>query len=88
MGNNAQGDSKVQMGRSKTPWGPWEVCELDVELYALNGREDKGMFDFRYCVYPHPWAGDVSRGDLMISWSEGGMTGGVLAAVVRLAMAG
>ena len=87
IGCNAQGDSKVQFGRATEPQGPFEVVPLDdVELYALNTREDKGIFDFRYCVYPHPWAGDLSgKGDLMISWSEGGMTGGVLGAMVRLA---
>lgn len=80
------------MGRARSVEGPWEVVELrDVELYALNDKEDKGMFDFRYCVYPHAWAcewdghGDdrAGRGDLMISWSEGGMSGGVLAGVLR-----
>jgi len=87
IGNNAQGDSAVQMGRASSPQGPWELFELkDLKLYALNSGEDKRMLDFRYCVYPHPWAGDLTgRGDLMISWSEGGMTGGVLAAMVRLA---
>lgn len=87
IGCNAQGDSKAQMGRASAPQGPWEVFELkDLELYALNKGENKGLFDFRYCVYPHPWGGDLAgKGDLMVSWSEGGMTGQVLAAMVRLA---
>lgn len=84
IGNNARGDSKVQIGRATQPWGPWEVLKLDdVELYALNGREDKGVMDFRYCVYPHPWARGGGERDLVVSWSEGGMTGGVLAGIVR-----
>jgi hypothetical protein len=85
IGNNAQGDSKVQMGRAKELEGPWEVFALEgLELYALNKNEDKGAFDFRYCVYPHPWAVDTRfEEDMMITWSEGGMTGGVLAGMVR-----
>lgn len=87
IGNSSRGDSKVLIGRAATIEGPFEVLPLNnVDLYALNTGEDKGAFDFRYCVYPHPWAGDLKgKGDLMITWSEGGITGGVLAAMLRLA---
>ena len=82
IGCNSWGDSTIRMGRASSPQGPWEIVALNVKLYHLNDAQWAGPF--RYCVYPHPWACDISKGDLMISWSEGGMTGGVLAVQVRL----
>lgn len=81
IGCNSWADSKIQFGRSKKPQGPWEIKGLDVKTYPL-ARQFMGSF--MYCMYPHPWAADSKKGDLMISWSEGGMTGGVIGVVVRL----
>jgi hypothetical protein len=33
---------------------------------------------FTYCMYAHPWAFDERKGDLMITWSEGGISGSVV----------
>ncbi|PVH88322.1 hypothetical protein DL98DRAFT_580737 [Cadophora sp. DSE1049] len=75
IGCNAQGDSKVQMGRSMSPEGPWEIRETTASLYCLT---DPPPNPYSYCVYPHP--------DLTISWSEGGMNGAVLMSKIRFQM--
>jgi hypothetical protein len=35
-------------------------------------------------MYAHPWAFEVEKGDMMITWSKEGETGNVVAAKVRL----
>lgn len=90
VGENSCGDSKVLMARAKSPEGPWyDGHELNVNLY--NSGLKKGSTPYFYCIYPHPWAfgfnkkdGASRTGELMITWSEGGLTGHVLAAKVRL----
>lgn len=82
FGCNSFGDSKGMFGRAKALEGPWELLTLDMMTYSLNSDPS----DFRYCMYPHPWAFDIKKGDLMVSWSEGGVTGNVLAAKIRFQM--
>jgi hypothetical protein len=73
-------DSKVMMGRAKNPQGPWE-------LHFVEGFKSYRHIDapqgYLYCFYPHPWAFDGKKGDLMISWSEGGLSGNVIADLLR-----
>lgn len=83
VGCNAWGDNKMQMGRATSPQGPWDIHETSACMYWTF--EPHG--GFCYCVYPHPWADETEKtGDLTISWSEGGMTGGVLMSRIRLEM--
>ncbi|CZT42730.1 uncharacterized protein RSE6_02674 [Rhynchosporium secalis] len=87
IGCNGQGDNKVQMGRAISPVGPWDIKTLNYDLYPLDSRQQPG--GYAYCVYPHPWVRDTCLdGDLVISWSEGGMTGEVMMAQLRLAIVG
>ncbi|CAL3962211.1 unnamed protein product [Diplocarpon coronariae] len=82
VGCTAFGDNKVMMGRATSPEGPW-----DIQMAMAFSQPKDGLF--RYCVYPHPWADNTKEtGDLTISWSEGGMTGGVLMSKIRFAMEG
>ncbi len=68
------------IGRATSPEGPWDVSELNMKAYNLNDNAG----DFRYCFYPHTWAFDIKEGgDMMITWSEGGLTGNVVAELVR-----
>ncbi len=84
IGCTARADNKVIMGRAMSPQGPWEMHMTEASLYWLV-KPHQG--DFCYCVYPHPWADQIEKtGDLTISWSEGGITGGVLMSKMRLAM--
>ncbi|PQE19898.1 splicing factor u2af 35 kda subunit protein [Rutstroemia sp. NJR-2017a BVV2] len=79
VGCTHTGDSKVMFGRARRAWGPFEIVEL-MTAHPLGKTSDLG---FTYCMYAHPWAFPQSKGDLMITWSEGGMTGGVVAVKVR-----
>ncbi|KAE9381345.1 hypothetical protein N431DRAFT_359225 [Stipitochalara longipes BDJ] len=82
IGCNSWGDSKAQFGRAMQPQGPWDTHELKgLRTYAMQQYDPS---PFRYCFYPHPWAFEMNQsGDLMITWSEGGMRGGVIAELLR-----
>jgi hypothetical protein len=82
IGCTSLADSKAQFGRAKQPQGPWEVHEVKgLRTYAMQPYDPA---PFKYCFYPHPWAFQTERdGDLMITWSEGGMNGGVIAELLR-----
>jgi hypothetical protein len=81
IGCNSFGDSKAMFGRATAPQGPWQVHEVHgLKTYTLVEQYPE---TFRYCFYPHPWAFDSKKGDLMISWNEGGMTGSVIAEKLR-----
>ncbi|TVY18218.1 hypothetical protein LARI1_G004277 [Lachnellula arida] len=75
IGCNSFADSKIQMGRAERPEGPWVIHEL-MGTYRIDEGQGAG---FTYCM-----ASDEKKGDLCVSWSEGGMTGGVLASMSRL----
>ncbi|POS83191.1 hypothetical protein EPUL_004758, partial [Erysiphe pulchra] len=79
FGCNSFGDSKAVLGRGIAPEGPWQMESLDLKTYALN----KDKTPFQYCFYPHPWASNEKKGDLLITWSEGGMDGNVIAVQLR-----
>jgi hypothetical protein len=79
IGCNSFMDSKVLIGRSKSPEGPWDVHEL-MNAYKIGANP----YPNRYCMYVHPWASDEKKGDICVSWSEGGLVGGVLGAILRL----
>lgn len=82
IGCNAFADSKAQFGRATSPEGPWDFQEVKgLRTYAMQPHDPA---PFRYCFYPHPWAFKTTQnGDLMITWSEGGMNGGVIAEILR-----
>ncbi len=83
IGCNSFADSKARFGRAQEPQGPWE------QIYEVEGLRTYAMqpYDpapFMYCFYPHPWAFETKKnGDLMITWSEGGMNGSVIAELLR-----
>ncbi|KAI6250228.1 hypothetical protein HI914_01772 [Erysiphe necator] len=79
FGCNSFGDSKAILGRGVAPEGPWQMELLDLDIYALN----KDKSPFQYCFYPHPWASNERKGDLLVTWSEGGMDGNVIAVQLR-----
>lgn len=80
VGCSINGDNKVIMGTSARPEGPFEVTEL-MYTYALHFVP---VGQYNYCVYPHQWAFDEKQGELMITWSEGGTDGQVVAVKVKL----
>jgi hypothetical protein len=36
----------------------------------------------RYCIYPHLWGSDLSKGEILITWSDDGTMGGKVAAAM------
>ena len=78
VGCNRWADNQIQLGASEKVEGPWELFPV-AETRNLEGPEE-----FRYCVYPHPWAFDQSKGELMVTWSEQ-WPGGVIAGRLKFA---
>jgi hypothetical protein len=82
VGCSRFGDSKVLIGVSANLEGPYTTVELMSAFSIAPMPKDS----FRYCMYPHPWAFKEEEGELMITWSEGSMIGGVVAVKVQFAM--
>ena len=81
VGTSKWADSKVFMGASAKLEGPWEiepVCEVD----GINEPKSKGKW--MYCIYPHLWASDEEKAELVVTWSEQ-CPGGVVAGRLKLA---
>jgi hypothetical protein len=80
VGCNSFADSTVHIGVAPGPEGPWDFKPL-IPAPPKEIYEDT---QFTYCMFAHPWAGDESKGELIVSWSEGGMRGRVVAVKVLL----
>lgn len=75
IGVNSYGDSKINMGCSRSLEGPYEMFQIA----DATGIDQDG---YMYCIYPHPWAFREEDGELMVSWSEH-WPGGVIAAKLK-----
>ena len=78
VGNGAWGSSKILMGASPHLEGPWDLKEVCM----TSGIKIKDKY--RYCIYPHIWASDEEKAELVVSWSEP-YPGGVIMARLKLA---
>ena len=81
VGTSKSADSRVYMGASARLEGPWKiepVCKAD----GINEPTTKGKW--MYCIYPHLWASDEEKAELMVTWSEQ-YPGGVIGAKIKLA---
>jgi len=78
VGVGAWGSSKIMMGASASLEGPWDLKEV----YATEGINIKDKY--RYCMYPHVWASDEEKAELVVSWCEP-YPGGVIMARLQLA---
>ena len=77
VGVSKWADSMIRVGRASRLEGPWDIREV-VRAEGINYRKE-----FRYCIYPHPWAlpGKAQETTLMVTWSEhwpGGVVAGKL----------
>ncbi|RFU25360.1 hypothetical protein B7463_g10970, partial [Scytalidium lignicola] len=81
VGCNGFADSTVLIGVAPKPEGPWALQKL----IPAPPRMPQPDSSFTYCMYAHPWAYDESKGELMVSWSEGGMRGKIVAVKVTFA---
>ena len=78
VGVGAWGSSKILMGASPHVEGPWDLKEVS----TTSGIKIKDKY--RYCIYPHIWASDEEKAELVVSWSEP-YPGGVIMAKLKLA---
>ena len=81
VGTSKCADSQVYMGASARLEGPWKI-EPVCKAEGINEptTKDKWM----YCIYPHLWASDEDKAELMVTWSEQ-CPGGVIGAKIKLA---
>lgn len=67
----------VQIGAAADVQGPFDltpICE------ALSVDHDSNPRD---CIYPHLFASDIPKRELMVTWSEHSPGGGVIAAKLK-----
>ncbi|KAI9650491.1 hypothetical protein NHQ30_000507 [Ciborinia camelliae] len=79
VGCTRTGDSKLMFGRAVNPWGPFEVVDL-MKAYPLGHIQ---KFAYTAHMFAHPWAFPENKGDLMVTWSEGGSAGNIVAVKIR-----
>jgi hypothetical protein len=63
--------SKLWIGASANPEGPWELHDMG-EMPKAEPEHSK----LRYCIYPHLWGSSPGRGEVLISWTDDGTMGG------------
>ena len=76
VGVNKWADSMVQIGAASSVQGPFNltaVCE------ARGIKYDKA---YKYCIYPHLFASNIPKRELIVTWSEP-FPGGVVAAKLK-----
>ena len=71
-------DSQVMIGMSCRLEGPWDMHPI----HLATGIKDP--VNYRYCIYPHPWATNMAKGKLLVTWCDH-WPGGVIAAKIRFA---
>ncbi|ESZ92390.1 hypothetical protein SBOR_7245 [Sclerotinia borealis F-4128] len=79
VGCTRTGDSKLMFGRAVNPWGPFEIVEL-MKAYPMGHIQ---RFAYTAHMFAHPWAFSENKGDLMVTWSEGGSAGNIVAVKIR-----
>ena len=81
VGTSKWADSQVYMGASARLEGPWKI-EPVCKAEGIMETTSKGKW--MYCIYPHLWASDEEKAELMVTWSEP-CPGGVVGAKIKLA---
>jgi hypothetical protein len=79
VGCTAWGDSKLMLGASATLEGPFD----EKAICTAQGIDYPDTI--MYCMYPHTWALDVTKGELLVTWSEQ-WPGGVVGAKIGLVL--
>lgn len=76
VGVNKWADSMVQMGAAADVQGPFDLTAV---CQARGIDHDQ---EYKYCVYPHLFASNVPKRELIVTWSEH-WPGGVVAAKLK-----
>lgn len=80
VGVNKRADSMVQIGAAAEVQGPFALTAVCQATGIKNDKEHKCCIYPH--VYPHLWASNVPKRELMITWSES-PPGGVIAAKLK-----
>lgn len=73
FGVNKWLDNKVWIACAERPEGPWEKHLLGYAPKLLG--DNSGV---RYCLYPHTWYGTMEKGEVLLSWTDNGILGGIV----------
>ena len=76
VGANKQADNMVQIGVAERPQGPFDLMPI-CKATGINHDEKH-----KYCMYPHIFASNIPKRELVITWSEH-PPGGVIAAKLK-----
>lgn len=76
VGVHKQADSMVQIGAAAEVQGPFDLTALCKATGIDHDEEEK------CCIYPHLWASNIPKRQLIVTWSEG-PAGGVIAAKMK-----
>ena len=76
VGVNKGADSMVQIGAAAEVQGPFDLTAV-CKATGIDYDEK-----YKYCIYPHLFASNVPKRELMVSWSEH-PPGGVIAAKLK-----
>ena len=76
VGVNNQGDSMVQIGAAAEVQGPFNLMAI-CKATGIDHDEK-----YKYCIYPHLFASNVPKRELIVTWSEH-WPGGVIAAKLK-----
>ena len=76
VGANKQADNMVLIGVADRPQGPFDLMPIG-KVTGLNPHEKH-----KYCIYPHIFASNIPKRELVITWSEYPLDG-VMAAKLK-----
>ena len=76
VGVNTQADSMVQIGAAAEVQGPFDLTAVCKATGIDHDERHK------YCIYPHLFASNIPKRELMVTWSEH-FPGGVIAAKLK-----
>ena len=76
VGANRQGDNMVQIGAAERLQGPFDLTPICKATGIDHDEKPK------FCIYPHIFASNIPKRELVITWSEQS-PGGVIAAKLK-----
>ena len=79
VGCTGLGNNQLMLGASAHLEGPFDLHAI-VQATGIDNPDS-----IMYCMYPHPWAFDERKGELLVTWSEQ-WPGGVAGAKISLVM--